>query len=63
VEQKQIQNHSSKIRVRKIHGGGNYATKYGIISTLSHKRYDFRKNLIEYAKFFYFLYNICLKHF
>jgi len=28
---KQIQNYHLKIRVRKIRGGGNYASKYGIL--------------------------------
>jgi hypothetical protein len=32
-------------------------------STLSHKRYDFRKNATEYKMCFDFLYNFCLKHF
>jgi hypothetical protein len=32
TEQKCIQNHPSKIRVRKIRGGVNYASKYGKIS-------------------------------
>jgi hypothetical protein len=31
-------------------------------STLSHKRHDFRKNVIEH-KMCVFLYNVCLKHF
>jgi len=26
-----MQNHPLKIRVRKIRGGGNYASKYGIL--------------------------------
>jgi len=34
AEQKWIQNHPLKIRVRKIRGGGNYASKYGILGWL-----------------------------
>jgi hypothetical protein len=32
-------------------------------STLSHKRYDFRKKVIEHKICFDFLYNFCLKYF
>jgi hypothetical protein len=37
------------------------AVKY--FSTLSHKRQDFRKNVIEHKMCFDFLYNVCLKYF
>ena len=30
---REIQNHPLKIRVRKIRGGGNYASKYGMSSS------------------------------
>ena len=32
-------------------------------STLSHKRRDFRKIVIEHKMCFYFLYNFCVNHF
>ena len=32
-------------------------------STLSHKRHDFRKNVIEHKMCSYLLYNVCLKYF
>jgi len=32
TEQKYIQNHPLKIRVRKIRGGGNYSSKYGTLA-------------------------------
>ena len=33
------------------------------VSTLSHKRSDFRTKLLNIKRVFDFLYNICLKHF
>jgi len=32
-------------------------------STLSHKRYDFGKKIIEHKMYFDFLYYVCVKHF
>ena len=39
------------------------ARLYNIFSTLSHKRHDFRKKILNYETCFDFLYTFCLKHF
>ena len=40
------------------------APLYNIFCALSHKRHDFRENIIEHKMcVFYFLYNFCLRHF
>jgi len=56
-----VMRHAMRMRSAVLSSVACAALKYFLFSTLSHKRHDFRKNVIEHKIRVFFLYNFFLK--